>query len=164
MARELFGTDWIKLETVGDDYNLQPHPLELLIAADYLVKDGFKVFAYTTDDLVLAALLTLVVVQAGQTLMQGSYVLLREPEQIAAVARTWRVSAQVGALAALGSACWFTGFATAPVALVRTVGQVEVIFTLAFSRLYLKERVKRFEIGGLMLVGTGVALALWGGL
>jgi drug/metabolite transporter (DMT)-like permease len=117
-----------------------------------------------TDDLVLAALLTLVVVQAGQTLMQGSYVLLREPEQIAAVARTWRVSAQVGALAALGSACWFTGFATAPVALVRTVGQVEVIFTLGFSRLYLKERVKRFEIGGLMLVGTGVALALWGGL
>jgi drug/metabolite transporter (DMT)-like permease len=39
-----------------------------------------------------------------------------------------------------------------------------VIFTLGFSRLYLKERVKRFEIGGLMLVGTGVALALWGGL
>ncbi len=54
MAREIFGTDWIKLETVGDDYNLQPHPLELLIAAEYLVKDGFKVFAYTTDDLVLA--------------------------------------------------------------------------------------------------------------
>lgn len=117
-----------------------------------------------TEDLVLAALLTLVVVQAGQTLMQGSYVLLREPEQVAAVARTWRVSAQVGALAALGSACWFTGFATAPVALVRTVGQVEVLFTLGFSRLYLKERVKRFEIGGLVLVGTGVALALWGGL
>lgn len=117
-----------------------------------------------TGDMVQAALLTLVVVQAGQTLMQGSYVLLREPEQIAAVLRTWRVSAQVGALAALGSACWFTGFATAPVALVRTVGQVEVIFTLGFSRLYLKERVKRFEIGGLILVGIGVALALWGGL
>lgn len=117
-----------------------------------------------TNDLVLAALVTLVVVQAGQTLMQGSYVLWREPEQVAAVARTWRVSAQVGALAALGSACWFTGFATAPVALVRTVGQVEVIFTLGFSRLYLKERVKRFEIGGLVLVGIGVALALWGGL
>ena len=117
-----------------------------------------------TDDLVLAALVTLVVVQAGQTLMQGGYVVMREPAQIAAVFRTWRVSAQVGALAALGSACWFTGFATAPVALVRTVGQVEVIFTLGFSRLYLKERVKRHEVAGLALVGIGVALALWGGL
>lgn len=54
MSRELFGTNWIKLETIGDDYNLQPHPLELLKAADILVKDGFDVFAYTTDDLVLA--------------------------------------------------------------------------------------------------------------
>ena len=54
MAREIFATDWIKLETIGDDYNLQPHPLELLKAAEVLVKEGFKVFAYTTDDLVLA--------------------------------------------------------------------------------------------------------------
>lgn len=54
MARELFQTNWIKLETIGDDYNLQPHPLELLKAAEILVKDGFKVFAYTTDDLVVA--------------------------------------------------------------------------------------------------------------
>lgn len=54
MARELFETDWIKLETIGDDYNLQPHPLELLKAAEVLVQQGFKVFAYTTDDLVLA--------------------------------------------------------------------------------------------------------------
>jgi thiazole synthase len=54
MAREIFATDWIKLETLGDDYNLQPHPFELLKAAEVLVKDGFKVFAYTTDDLVLA--------------------------------------------------------------------------------------------------------------
>ena len=54
MAREIFATDWIKLETLGDDYNLQPHPFELLKAAEVLVKEGFKVFAYTTDDLVLA--------------------------------------------------------------------------------------------------------------
>ncbi len=54
MAREIFDTNWIKLETLGDDYNLQPHPFELLKAAEVLVKDGFKVFAYTTDDLVLA--------------------------------------------------------------------------------------------------------------
>ena len=117
-----------------------------------------------TRDKLLAALVALCVVQAGQVLMQGSYVTLREPEEWARIGKSWRTSAQVGALAALGSACWFTGFATAPVALVRTVGQVEIPFTLGFGRLYLKESIRRFELIGLLLVGLGVALALWGGL
>lgn len=53
MARELFQTNWIKLEITGDDYNLQPNTLELLIATEQLQNDGFNVFAYTTEDLVV---------------------------------------------------------------------------------------------------------------
>lgn len=53
MARELFNTNWIKLEVIGDEYNLQPHPLELLSAAETLTKEGFEVFPYCTDDLIL---------------------------------------------------------------------------------------------------------------
>jgi thiazole synthase len=53
MARELFQTSWIKLEVIGDDYSLQPDPFELLHAASELVKRGFEVFPYCTDDLVL---------------------------------------------------------------------------------------------------------------
>lgn len=53
MAREVFGTNWIKLELIGDDYNLQPDPLSLVDAARELIDDGFEVFPYTTDDLVL---------------------------------------------------------------------------------------------------------------
>ena len=52
MARELFQTNWIKLEVVGDEYTLQPDPFELLAAASTLVQDGFEVFPYCTDDLV----------------------------------------------------------------------------------------------------------------
>ncbi len=52
MARELFGTHWIKLEVVGDDYTLQPDPFELVQAATELVREGFEVFPYCTDDLV----------------------------------------------------------------------------------------------------------------
>jgi thiazole synthase len=52
MARELFDTRWIKLEVIGDDYTLQPDPFELVDAARTLVKDGFEVFPYCTDDLV----------------------------------------------------------------------------------------------------------------
>lgn len=53
MARELFNTNWIKLEVIGDDYNLQPDPFELVEAAKVLIKKGFEVFPYCTDDLVL---------------------------------------------------------------------------------------------------------------
>lgn len=53
MARELFNTHWIKLEVIGDDYNLQPDPFALVDAATQLVKKGFEVFPYCTDDLVL---------------------------------------------------------------------------------------------------------------
>ena len=53
MSRELFATDWIKLELIGDEYSLQPDPIELLKATDILIKDGFKVLPYCTDDLVL---------------------------------------------------------------------------------------------------------------
>lgn len=53
MARELFETDWIKLEVLGDSFNLQPDPFALLEASKVLIADGFKVFPYCTDDLVL---------------------------------------------------------------------------------------------------------------
>jgi thiazole synthase len=54
MARELFGTDWIKLEVIGNDDTLQPDLFGLVEAATALGKDGFKVFPYTTEDLVAA--------------------------------------------------------------------------------------------------------------
>lgn len=117
-----------------------------------------------TQDLILAALFVLVVVQAGQVLMQGTYVLLRERGEMSRVLRSWRASSLVGLLASLGSAGWFTGFALAPVALVRTVGQVEVFFTLGFGHLYLREGVKRHEVIALFCVAAGVALALAGSL
>ena len=53
MARELFGTHWIKLEVIGDDHSLQPDPFALLEAARELIAEGFEVFPYCTDDLIL---------------------------------------------------------------------------------------------------------------
>lgn len=54
MARELFGTNWIKLEVIGDDYTLQPDTGQTVEAAQLLVREGFEVLPYTTDDLVVA--------------------------------------------------------------------------------------------------------------
>jgi thiazole synthase len=54
MAREVFGTHWIKLETIGDDYTLAPDPIALVEAAGELIADGFHVFPYMTEDLAVA--------------------------------------------------------------------------------------------------------------
>lgn len=54
MARELFGTPWIKLEVIGDDSTLRPDVFGLVEAARELCRDGFAVFPYTTDDLGVA--------------------------------------------------------------------------------------------------------------
>jgi thiazole synthase len=53
MAREIFDTDWIKLEVIGHADSLQPDVFGLVEAARILSDDGFKVFPYTTEDLVV---------------------------------------------------------------------------------------------------------------
>ena len=54
LARELFGTSWIKLEVIADNDTLQPDVVGLVEAADILIKDGFEVFPYCTEDLGVA--------------------------------------------------------------------------------------------------------------
>jgi thiazole synthase len=54
LAREALGTDWIKLEVIGDDRTLLPDAVELIRAAEELVGEGFVVLPYTNDDPILA--------------------------------------------------------------------------------------------------------------
>jgi thiazole synthase len=54
LAREAFGTDWVKLEVIGDERSQLPDPVELLSAAEQLVDEGFVVLPYTSDDPVVA--------------------------------------------------------------------------------------------------------------
>jgi thiazole synthase len=53
LAQEIFNTNWVKLEVIGDDYTLQPHSLELIKATEGLVSEGFTVFPYCTDDVLI---------------------------------------------------------------------------------------------------------------
>lgn len=53
MAREVFETDWIKLEVIGNQDTLQPDVFGLVEAARILTADGFAVFPYTTEDLIV---------------------------------------------------------------------------------------------------------------
>ncbi len=54
LARDALETDWVKLEVIGDDRTLLPDTVELLVAAEQLVDDGFVVLAYSNDDPIVA--------------------------------------------------------------------------------------------------------------
>jgi thiazole synthase len=54
LAREALGTNWVKLEVIADEHTLLPDAVELLVAAEQLVADGFVVLPYTNDDPVLS--------------------------------------------------------------------------------------------------------------
>ncbi len=55
LARELLdGHDLVKLEVLGDEKTLFPHITDTLVAAEELIKDGFKVMVYTNDDPIIA--------------------------------------------------------------------------------------------------------------
>jgi drug/metabolite transporter (DMT)-like permease len=102
------------------------------------------------------ALVVLVVMNTMQIVMLGGFLAWREPDELRKAVTSWPSSVWVGMLSACGSACWNTAFALAEIALVRSVGQVEIVFTLLFSRFYLKETLKPGDIAGLVLVVCGV--------
>ena len=54
MAREVFGTDWVKLEVIGEEDTLHPDVIGLVEATRILSDEGFEVFPYCTEDLVVA--------------------------------------------------------------------------------------------------------------
>jgi len=87
LAREALGTNWIKLEVIGDERTLLPDAVELLAAAEILVGEGFIVLPYTTDDPVLARRLEDVGCAAVMPLGSpiGSGLGIRNPHAIALV-------------------------------------------------------------------------------
>jgi thiazole synthase len=93
LAREAFGTDWVKLEVIGDEHTLLPDAVELLDAAEQLVDDGFTVLPYTTDDPVLGRRLEDVGCAAVMPLGApiGSGLGIRNPHAIAMLREAVRV-------------------------------------------------------------------------
>ena len=106
------------------------------------------------------AALTLAVVTAFQTVVMAVYMRLREPGQLTAVIRSWRIGAVVGLTGMLGSAAWFTAMTLQNAAYVRVVGQVELLFTFAASYFFFRERISASELAGIALVTAGVVILL----
>ena len=104
LAREAFETNAVKLEVIGDDGTLLPDTTETLAAADVLVRAGFEVWAYTSDDPVVAQRLEQVgcvaVMPLGSPI--GSGLGVRNPHAISMIAE--RISVPVLLDAGVGTA------------------------------------------------------------
>lgn len=114
---------------------------------------------------VFRALVTLAVMNSMQTVIHGAYIVARkkEREQVRLALRHWRSSAVVGVLSVSGSACWAIALALENAAKVRTLGQVELLFTFAVSTWWLRDRHSRGEYAASALVAAGVLAVMLGG-
>lgn len=114
------------------------------------------------EGVIIQAAYTLACVTVLQTLAMSVYLRLREPGQIMAVIRTWRIALGVGLSGMMASACWFTAMTLQNAAYVRALGQVELIFTFAASYFFFRERPNATEICGIFLLIGGVLVLLLG--
>jgi drug/metabolite transporter (DMT)-like permease len=112
------------------------------------------------EGFLIQAALTLMVVTVLQTALLGAYLGLREPAQLGRVLSTWRKSALVGIMGVVGSAGWFTAMTLQNAAYVRTLGQIELVFTFVATHYLFRERIHRAEVLGVALVVLSIVLLL----
>ncbi len=106
------------------------------------------------------AAVTLASITTMQAAMMGTYLLIRDRRQIVEVFRLWPQTFPVGFMSVLGSAGWFFGMTLENAALVRALGQVELVFTYAASHLLFRERATAGETAGILLVAGSVILLI----
>jgi len=111
-------------------------------------------------DTALRAGTTLAVVTTFQTLALAIWLIGRERGQITRVLSAWRVTGMVGLASMIGSFCWFSAFTLQNAAYVSALGQIELIFSIAASTLFFRERISPREYGGIVLLTAGILVLI----
>ena len=106
-----------------------------------------------------SAAVTLVYMIVIQATICIVYVVIKERAQLAVLAKHLRLAFFVGATSAFGSIGWYTAMTYEKAALVRSLGQIELIFTLMITYLFFKEKVSKTELVGMAAI-TGSVLIL----
>ena len=106
----------------------------------------------------MAAAYSLVAAQLLQTVLLIGWLRLRDAKVIVRVFRAWRASLFAGFMGAAASAGWFTAMAIQPVASVRTLGLVELLFSYVVSRRIFRERLSPLEIAGIGVLTLGLII------
>ena len=106
------------------------------------------------------AALTVLVAVSLQSIIMGAYLLVREPGELARVFKNWRISSVIGCVGMLASLCWFSAMTLNSAAIVRAVGQIELLFTLLTTIWLFKERLRVVQLLGMVLIVAGIWLLI----
>ncbi len=101
---------------------------------------------------------TMVIVTSMQVVGLGAWLLLTEAREFARLPGLLRPCLFIGMTSAMGSVGWFTAMALQNASYVKAVGQIEVVFTIAISTLYFRERIRAIEFVGIGTIVLGVLL------
>lgn len=107
-----------------------------------------------------SAAVTLVFMVSTQSIMCLAYMAVRERPQFSAIRKRIGLAWFVGLTSALGSVGWFTAMTLQNPALVKSLGQIEFIFTLLITTFFFKEKVTRRELVGVIAIVASVILIL----
>ena len=100
-------------------------------------------------------------VLAIQTLTLSAYILWRKPFVFAQLKENGKLTLATSLTSCIGSIGWFSAMALQHVAYVKTLGQIEVLFTILLSAWWLKQPVKRNELIGLILISVAAVMVMW---
>jgi drug/metabolite transporter (DMT)-like permease len=126
------------------------------------IREASKLLPGGPEDFLIKGITTLATMNSIQVVLMGVYLMYRDRPQLGKVAAHWRSSIWVGIFSVLGSAGWAIAMTLENAALVRSVGQIELVFTFIASHLVLKERPSAGEWMGSILIVGGVILILLG--
>lgn len=128
---------------------------------------GVSAVAYRAASLALAgpdalmqAATTLAVVIVFQTVLMSGWMAWRDRSEIGRIARAWKPSLLVGLVGATASFGWFFAMTLQQAAVVKSLAQIEMLFTFLSTIYFFKERINRLEIAGCVLIVCGILTLL----
>lgn len=129
-----------------------------LSSVSYSTASGSLASSLPAPDAMMQAAFTLVFVIVLQTAMMLAWLLIRDPEELRRTARAWKISTATGFVGATASFGWFTAMTLQHPALVRSLAQVEMLFTFASTAFIFRERLNRLEVAGCALIVVGILI------
>ena len=113
-----------------------------------------------SDDPIVRAGVSLVLVTLSQTVMMALWMRVKEPGQLTRVWQARKTAMWVGVTSMAGSFGWFVAFTLQTAAYVQALGQVELIFSIAASTLFFKERITGKEVLGIAVLTMSILLLI----
>ena len=111
----------------------------------------------------MQAAVTLLATISFQTAIMLAWLYWRERGEFARIRSAWKLSAIVGMVGATASFGWFTAMTLQQSAVVKALAQIEILFTIATSILFFREKINRLELAGSALIIAGILSLLYVG-